>query len=58
MIFGRMNLGMVWAIVIFLAVVSVSPADTVIAGQETINERQVSWLGNDQVKCSVVFQNG
>jgi hypothetical protein len=58
MIFGRVNLCIVWAIVIFLAVVSVSPADTVSAGQETINEKQVSWLGNDQVKCSVVFQKG
>jgi hypothetical protein len=58
MISGRMNLCLVLVIVMLLAAVSVSPADTVTTGQETINEKQVSWLGNDQVKCSVVFQKG
>jgi hypothetical protein len=58
MIFGRMNLCMVLAIVISMTAVSVSPADTVTTGQETINEKQVSWIGNDQVKCSVIFQKG
>ena len=58
MISGRMNLCTVLALVIFMTAVSVSPAVTVTTGQETINEKQVFWLGNNQVKCSVVFQKG
>jgi hypothetical protein len=49
---------MVLAIVIFMTAVSVSPADKVITGKDTIDEKQVFWLNNDQVKCSVIFQKG
>jgi hypothetical protein len=56
MICERKNLYMVLAIVMLMTAVSVSPADSVTGGQETINERQVFWLGNDQVKCYVIFQ--
>lgn len=43
-------------LIIFWVVGTFSLADTVITGKETINEKQVFWLSNDQVKCSVIFQ--
>jgi len=46
-----------WLIILWL-VGTFSQADTVTTGQETTNEQQVSWLGNNQVKCSVIFQKG
>jgi hypothetical protein len=46
-----------WLIVFWL-VGTFSPADTVNTGKEIIDEKQVYWLGNDQVKCSVIFQKG
>lgn len=58
MIAGRLATSMVLAIVVLMTAVSVSPVDRVTIGQEAMNEKQVSWIGNDQVKCSVIFQNG
>ena len=46
------------AAALLLFFVSTSWADRVIPGEEKDNDRQVIWLSNNQVKCSIFFNKG
>ncbi|UCH96752.1 MAG: alpha-galactosidase [Candidatus Aminicenantes bacterium] len=58
MTFGRLHVSLILLTALLITMVSVNLADTVTRGKETINEKQVFWLSNNQVKCSVIFHQG
>lgn len=52
----RFRISIVLTLMVLMAAVSTSPADTVTIGKEKENDRQVFRLGSEQITCSVIFE--